>query len=406
MASGSFKRNYNLTDSELGLFSLELCSNMTRDLSNLAVFGITSLAVTSLQSICVSFQNLPTDEEYRGDIEIATAAKNDLALQVKDTTRDMATRVSIKYGANSGQYARLGLKNVSTMSDDTLIVASRRVMRVVTEYKTDLASVGLTQGMIDDYEDIINSFEDAKITQLDKIALRETKVTDRVNKGNDLYGHVTDYCDLGKRVWNGVDPAKESDYVIYGANGGGGVLTAPTNFVYNFHTNDFSWDAVTNATSYQIETSDNGTDWAEIYADAAMNFNYIPTSGVDKYYRVRARNSSGFGEYATEMHFTYYDSLSSPSGLTLGLTGAIPPLTIHVDWNTVTGATNYKVYRSIVNTGGSAGTYSLVDTVGTNSYSEETIEDRRYYYYVIAINSYLESTACSAMFVDVPVNPA
>ncbi|MCX6153642.1 MAG: hypothetical protein NT007_05745 [Candidatus Kapabacteria bacterium] len=50
MATANNPRNYNLSDSELCMFTSNLCDTMTRDLSDLAAFGITALAVTNLNT--------------------------------------------------------------------------------------------------------------------------------------------------------------------------------------------------------------------------------------------------------------------------------------------------------------------------------------------------------------------
>ena len=63
----------------------------------------------------------------------------------------------------------------------------------------------------------------------------------------------------------------------------------------------------------------------------------------------------------------------------------------------------FLVDKTLYTDASPAGTYSLVDTVGTNSYSEATADDKRYYFYVIALNSYRESSACTAVWIEVPV---
>ncbi|MCX6152629.1 MAG: hypothetical protein NT007_00560 [Candidatus Kapabacteria bacterium] len=406
MADLTVRRTYNITDAELCMFTSNLCITMTRDLTDLATFGVVTGNITALLALGNAFEVLPPDAVYVGDVMIATQDKAAKMAVVKETIRTMALRVAMKWGENSGQYRKLQVTGMTHFSEDKLLFTARSVHTIMTGYLTDLASLGLTSGMLDDFEDANQAYEEARNAQNEATSVRDMKAVERITKGNEIYALVSKYCEIGKLVYQATNPSKYRDYVIYGTSGGGGALTAPANFAYNFVSNVFSWDAVTNATSYQIEASDNGTDWAEIYADVAANFSYVPTSGVAKHYRVRARNASGFGDYAAELLFTYYDALAAVLGLALGLTGATYPLTVNVNWDLVTGASAYKVFRSIVNFGGSAGTYSLVDTVGTNTYSEVTVDNKRYYFYVIAANDYRESAACAAMWVDVPVNPA
>ncbi|MCX6153316.1 MAG: hypothetical protein NT007_04065, partial [Candidatus Kapabacteria bacterium] len=274
-----------------------------------------------------------------------------------------------------------------------------------TAYKATLISEGFLQADITKLNTLFDDLSEKISTQQDFIRHSYARTEDRAVAFNKVWDTMVKISTAAKQIFKD-SPAKVEYYLLYPSSGGGGSLTPPANFAYNFSSNIFSWDSVTNATSYQIEASDNGTDWSEIYADAAASFTYIPASGVTKHYRVRARNSNGFGAFGTALVFAYYDSLSAPSGLSIGLSGATPPLNINLNWNSVAGATRYKVYRSIVSVGSPAGTYSYLELANTNSYYEVSVENKRYYYYLIAINDYRESSASSAIFVDVPVDPS
>ncbi|MCX6154195.1 MAG: hypothetical protein NT007_08545 [Candidatus Kapabacteria bacterium] len=272
-------------------------------------------------------------------------------------------------------------------------------------YKSTLISAGFIQNDITLLDTLFNDLTEKINIQQDFIKHSYVRSEERAIAYNKIWDSMVKISNASKLIFKD-SPAKIEFYLLYPSNGGGGSLTAPVNLAYNYSSNTFTWDIVTNATSYQMEISSNGADWMEIYADSASSFVYIPESGAIKYYRVRARNSNGYGSFGSILNVTYYDSLSKPSNLTIGLSGSSAPLIISVNWNSVAGATRYKIFRSIVNVGSSAGTYSYMELASTNTFSEESIENKRFYYYIVAVNDYLESTACSAVFVDVPVNPA
>ncbi|MCX6152714.1 MAG: hypothetical protein NT007_00995 [Candidatus Kapabacteria bacterium] len=260
MATANNPRNYNLSDSELCMFTSNLCDTMTRDLSDLAAFGITALAVTNLNTLGDAFEVFPPDDSLIGDVMIATQTKAAKLEAIKELIRSMALRVAMKWGENSGQYRKLGITGMNNFSEDKLLVTARSVHTIMTGFLSDLASTGLTTGLLTAFATANDDYEAARNAQNTAINERDNKTEERIAAGNALYAKVSNYCDVGKRVFASTNQAKYNDYVIYGAGGTGGALTPPANFAYNFSTNVFSWDVVTNATSYQIEASDNGTD--------------------------------------------------------------------------------------------------------------------------------------------------
>jgi hypothetical protein len=91
-----------------------------------------------------------------------------------------------------------------------------------------------------------------------------------------------------------------------GSGGGGGeVPAAPTGFMFEWlePVLQFSWDAVEGATSYQIAFSeDGGVVWEELYTGEEVGYEYEPPEGL-QYYRVRARNADGYGDWSEVVEF-------------------------------------------------------------------------------------------------------
>ena len=100
MATVLNKRNYNMTDAELCMFTSNLCNTMTRDLTDLADFGITAPKIAALKALGDAFEILPSDEVLVAYVIADTEEKTAKAELVKEAIRNMVTRCQIKWGAD------------------------------------------------------------------------------------------------------------------------------------------------------------------------------------------------------------------------------------------------------------------------------------------------------------------
>ncbi|AET67979.1 fibronectin type III domain-containing protein [Desulfosporosinus orientis DSM 765] len=143
------------------------------------------------------------------------------------------------------------------------------------------------------------------------------------------------------------------------------------------------WDSVSNATSYDIyrATSFSGT-YTKV--DTVTTTSYTDDDLSDDttyYYKVKAVNSSGTSDYSSVVHATTSDELSVPDDLTATVESSSE---IYLDWDSVSDATSYDIYRAT----SFSGTYTKVDTVTTTSYTDNDLsDDTTYYYKVKAVNS-------------------
>ncbi|MDO0825144.1 fibronectin type III domain-containing protein [Desulfosporosinus nitroreducens] len=147
-----------------------------------------------------------------------------------------------------------------------------------------------------------------------------------------------------------------------------------------------AWDSVSDATSYNIyrATSSLGT-YTKVDAVTTTNYTDDDLSGeTTYYYKVKAVNSSGTSDYSSVVYATTSnesDELSVPDDLTATVKGSSE---IYLDWDSVSDATSYNIYRAT----SSLGTYTKVDAVTTTSYTDDDLsDDTTYYYKVKAVNS-------------------
>ena len=339
MATVLNKRNYNMTDAELCMFTSNLCNTMTRDLTDLADFGITAPKIAALKALGDAFEILPSDEVLVAYVIAATETKSAKAELVKEAIRNMVTRCQIKWGADSWQEKSLGVKGMNSYTDDSLLMAGRRVHTQMTAFLPDLADTGLTQAMLDDMEDLNDEFEVAKNSQNTKVSERDSSTEERIIKGNEIYSLDAIYCEIGKRVYAKSDPAKYNDYIIYTAASPGS-LTAPVNFAFDPIIYDLTWDAVENATSYEVQSSTDGTNFTEYWTGPGTDCTLEEIPSVLTYYRVRARNAGGYGAFSVVVQYNFAAPVQAPINL------AYDTETSNFSWVLVPAATRYEInYR-------------------------------------------------------------
>ena len=400
MATIDVKRNYTMIDAELSMFASDLCVRLTRDLSDVSVFGVQASSISALKAIGDAFEIFPSDDAYHADVMLATQNKNEIANQVRESIRNMALHVQLKWGASSPQHRSLGDLAVSKFSDDVLLASAKKILGRMEGYLLDLASTGLTQANLDDFDDLIDSYELALNNLSSAIELRDIKTKERVLLGNELYGLVVNYCEIGKRVYEKTDPAKYNDYIIYEKSPGG--LSAPKNFRFFRGSRVFAWDLVPNATSYAMEMSYNQTDWEQVFYEEWNETEFDVPEGWS-YYRVRAHNGGGFGEYCDVLAIEYYRMLPTPQNFRLELVESTPKKARCV-CDVVPTAESYMTYVSVVNIGASPGDWTGANSDVIPEVYNPLVAGKRNYFQMQAQNEGQSSLKTEALYLDVPIS--
>jgi uncharacterized protein (TIGR02145 family) len=145
-----------------------------------------------------------------------------------------------------------------------------------------------------------------------------------------------------------------------------------------------SWSASAGATMYYIYRSESGNDgtYARVYTSstAAPYANTGLAMATKYYYRVAAYNAGGEGPMSEAVSETTLPFV--PTDVTAAVSS---PTSITVSWSAVTGASNYRVYRST----SIDGTYTQVGgSITATSYTNTGLTTgTTYYYRVAAYNS-------------------
>ena len=151
-----------------------------------------------------------------------------------------------------------------------------------------------------------------------------------------------------------------------------------------------TWKAVSGATSYKVyRSTTKGSGYSLLGTTTATSYtNTGAKAGTTYYYRVKACNDAGLSPYSNVVSGKVKSVTPKPSAPVVKIGNSAASGKPMLTWNAVSGATSYKVYRAT----SQKGTYSLLGTVTTTSYTNTGAKAGvTYYYKVKAVNSAGES---------------
>ena len=151
-----------------------------------------------------------------------------------------------------------------------------------------------------------------------------------------------------------------------------------------------TWRAMYGATSYRIyRSTSRGSGYSLLGTTTATSYtNTGAKAGTTYYYRVKAVNDAGLSPHSNVVSGKVKSVTPKPSAPVVKIGNSAASGKPMLTWNTVSGATSYKVYRATSQNG----TYSLLGTVTATSYTNTGAKaGTTYYYKVKAVNSAGES---------------
>ena len=391
-------RDYRLTDNELITFTHSLSMAMTRDLTELANYGVTAAKITGLVKMADDFQIFPTDDILRAELSYAIEQRDAARKALTSIMRSVSVRAKAVFGENSAKYRALNPGNIAQMTDSDFGTVSRQQHQKAVEEKTALAAEGVTVEYLAEFATAIENYialvDLAKKSKED----RDDKAEARIAMGNDLYALVLKYCDYGKTEFEYTSPAKYNDYIIYGREAG--PVKPPV--MIGYRPGDFviSWGAVENATSYELEYSPDGSAWIVAYSGGDDAVQYIPAVEGWAYFRCRARNSNGYGEFSEVLKAGYYQQIPPPSNVKAKIEEHTENGLL-LTWDEVPSATIYKIYTSVVPIGSPSNSFVFLGKPKENNYSCEIERGKRHYFQLTAENSAQWSQRSEAIYLDV-----
>ncbi len=140
-----------------------------------------------------------------------------------------------------------------------------------------------------------------------------------------------------------------------------------------------TWGAVSGAAGYELyrAISKTGT-YTKVYSGTALSYtNTGRTTGKTYYYKVKAYVMAGstkvYGSYSAIVY------AKAVPGTPTAKATRVSNSSVKVTWSAVTGTTKYQVYRATSKTG----TYSLLTTTTSRSYTNKALKNNKTYYYKV-----------------------
>lgn len=192
-----------------------------------------------------------------------------------------------------------------------------------------------------------------------------------------------------------------NEYRVYSKNEYGISSSYGSTYCYYFMTPDaptglsaevsgtmvrVSWNSVPNADVYYIYWSSTSDGEYVCGWETSNTYIYDDVPSENNYYKVKAGNDYGTSPFSSQVYCHYSNgggggstTLDAPTGVSASLIGTY----VHVTWNSVSGASSYRVYRA----SSSSGPYSFLGTGGVAAQFNDNDPMANNYYKVTSVRS-------------------
>lgn len=215
MKQEEIRSNFNFSYAQLTQLGDKAERLILRDLKDLKLYGVNVNTAENIAAQTLAFKQYPTDYELVGLVSEATKYKDKTRDEMHTIISSIMIRVKNKFGIGSPTYKRFGASDLSNKSDEEMVHATRRVVRLATEYLPSLAEKGLTQTIIDNLNTILLSFDNSLDSKESSVEDRDESTQERIILANTLYSQIAEIFDYGKEYYYTRDEAKYNDYIIY-----------------------------------------------------------------------------------------------------------------------------------------------------------------------------------------------
>ena len=153
---------------------------------------------------------------------------------------------------------------------------------------------------------------------------------------------------------------------------------------------ELTWPTVAGADSYDIRHGTNPASLSTLATQTSPKTFTGLTPNSTYYFIVVAKNSVG----GSNTQLSNQASATTAFGAPSGLTASADHNQVNLSWNSVSGASSYKIYR-----GTTSGTRSFLASHGSNSYVDSTAVNGTTYYYTVRADNGTESADSSEIAV-------
>ncbi len=208
------QRSYRMGDATLVQTADEYVSLVTRDMADLAAYGITAATVADLEVKRAAVADHPSDEALLNTVLVITDDKATKRDALEMGIRDIAVRVVNKFGESHTHVISLRVNAISKEVDNVLVRTGRRVARVAEALLAELASEGFNAALLAAFKAKVEAFDTVIDQQEDATIARDIATRQRIEKGNVLYNAIVKLANYGKTVYYSTNSAKYKHYLL------------------------------------------------------------------------------------------------------------------------------------------------------------------------------------------------
>ncbi len=331
-----------------------------------------SLTGVSSTSIQVSWTNPAGGATY--DVRYGTAAGSYATTVTGQTSPYTITGLT----ANTTYYIAVRANN--TVGTLTQVTSTESSLKTVTGAPTGLVasatpgSVGLTWTAVSG----ASSYKIYRGTVSGALSLLNTSASASYTDATAANGTTYFYAVVSN---NGADSAQSAEVTIQPISSFS--LTAAT--AASSTSIDLTWGTATGSAAYDVRYGTSTGVYLTTVTGVTSPYTLTGlTAGTRYYISIRARNAVGLG--------TNYDSNEMNAQTAVGapatLAAVATPANVALTWATVSGATNYNVYRSLTTTGPYT---QIASAVAALTYNDATVTNGTSYFYVVRSYNGIES---------------
>ena len=291
-------RLYGMSDWTLINKSRRTAYFVTRDIAQFDEYDVQAAEVAAFLTKVDAFENMPTDDEWRSNILLATAAKNAKVEEVYGAIRGIMVRIEAQFGINSPMYTAITLGELAQIPDTNLNKAVQKLVRKCTANLAAFENTGLTAAKLAELTALGDAAEALVIAKENLVSDRDLARNAREAAGNEIYDTMSDWCKFGQAIWKNTNDAKYDDYIIYDADDlPNSPPPAVEGFGFDAQSGKATWLDSDSESSYEVAIEENGVITTMNIGKDVTELT-VALGAVIKRVRIRARNAAGVGPWS------------------------------------------------------------------------------------------------------------
>ncbi|MBS2096635.1 hypothetical protein [Carboxylicivirga linearis] len=195
------KINFGFSIAELLQRNDKLLIVIKRDAEQFKGYGSGNELPEKMATLGSSLKEMPSNDYYEGEQKLLTNQKAEIRLALENDINDLRNRVRLTYGSKSVEYDIFRFGRIHQLSDNELVQHALHVVKTAEPRLDKLSGRQVTQSLLDSILGNRTLLDDIIDKQSIAMSLRSEKSLERKTLANELYGLISEACDIGKLIW-------------------------------------------------------------------------------------------------------------------------------------------------------------------------------------------------------------